>query len=360
MNLATAGIVTILRNTMKSGKSPNGVADRSSAHITRREALKKTVVFSTSFLTAGWLNSLQAKSPEIEFSKDGLHFLAIGDFGSGNANQKAVAQGMATFAKTLNAPLTAVLALGDNFYGKHTPERFTNHFEEMYSKDGLDCPFYACLGNHDYGPKYDSNQGPAKAQIQLDYAKDNPQSRWKMPAKWYSLELPNAKKPLVKIIFLDGNTIEGSLTPQEKLAQKRFLEAELKKKTGARWQWVVSHFPMFSETVKRGDNSKLIEQMGEYLKTNPISFFLTGHDHNLQHLEAEGFKTSFVISGAGGAGLYDVKPSTRGFTEKILGFTHLHVARDKTTVQFIDTESRCLHAFQRSLKGKVEVISKAG
>ena len=344
---------------MKPKKIIDKVASRAnSSLITRREALKRTVIFSTSLLTAGWVNSLQAKSPDTKFSKDGLHFLAIGDFGRGNADQKAVALQMAAFAKKLNVPLTAVLALGDNFYGKHTPERFTIHFEEMYSKDGLNCPFYACLGNHDYGPKYDSNQGPAKAQIQLDYAKDNPDSRWKMPAKWYAVELPDAKKPLVKIIFLDCNTIEGSLTPQEKLAQKRFLEAELKKKTGARWQWMVSHFPMFGETVKRGDNSKVIEQLGEHVKANPISFYLAGHDHNLQHLEVEGYKTSFIVSGAGGAGLYDVAPSKRGFTEKILGFTHIHVARDKTTVQFIDTEGRCLHAFQRSLNGKVEVLSK--
>ena len=76
--------------------------------------------------------------------------------------------------------------------------------------------------------------------MQLDYAANNPSSRWKMPNRWYALELPDAKNPLVKIIFLDGNMVEGALTPQEKLGQKRFLEAELKKETRAPWRWMIS------------------------------------------------------------------------------------------------------------------------
>lgn len=327
--------------------------------ITRRDALKKTVIFSTGLLTAGWFNPLLAKPPATKFSDDGLNFLALGDYGTGNDRQKAVAHQMAKFAKKLNKPLTAVLALGDNFYGKLETERFAPHFEQMYSKEDFDCPFYAILGNHDYGPKYDSHQGPAKAQMQLDYAKNNPHSRWKMPAKWYSVELPDANNPLIKIIFLDGNFFLGALTPKEKLAQKRWLEAELKKETKAPWQWMITHYPLFSETTKRGDNAKLIEQWGGHLKSNPFSLYLSGHDHNLQHVEANGYRTSFIVSGAGGQKLYEVTPSQRGFSEMILGFNHIHVTRDKTTVQYIDTEGRCLHAFERSRNGKVKNVSAA-
>lgn len=331
------------------------VNERSAEQINRREALKRTVVFSTGLLTAGWLGSFQAKAAETKFSKDGLHFLALGDYGTGNDQQRAVAQQMATFAKKLNAPLTAVLALGDNFYKHLEPDRFAPHFEEMYSKEDFNCPFYAVLGNHDYGPKYDSNQGPAKAQMQLDYAKNNPSSRWKMPAKWYSVELPDAKNPLVKIVFLDGNFFEGAMTPKEKLAQKRWLAAELKKPTKAPWRWMISHYPIFTETSKRADNTRLIEEWGGYLKENPISLYFGGHDHNLQHLEAEGYNTSFIVSGAGGQKLYEVKNSPRGFSQMILGFNHIHVTREKTTVQFIDVDGNRLHAFSRSLDGKMTV-----
>ena len=323
--------------------------------MTRRDALKKTVIFSSGLLAAGLLRA-KSNDPQIHFPEEGLHFLALGDYGMGNDRQRAVSRQMASFAKKLNAPLAGVLALGDNFYGKLTPERFRPHFEEMYPEADFNCPFYACLGNHDYGPKYDAGQGPAKAQMQLDYAKNNPNSRWKLPAKWYALELPSPENPLIKMVVLDGNFFEGALTPQEKLAQKRFLEAELKKQTTAPWQWMITHFPLFSETSKRGDNAKLIQNWGAHLQKHPFSLYISGHDHNLQHLKAKGYHNSFIVSGAGGAALYDVDPSDRGFTQAILGFNHIHVTAKMLTVQFIDVDGRCLHAFQRNVKGKTKVI----
>ncbi len=325
--------------------------------LTRREAIKRTVVFSSGLFLADWLNPLQAKPAVTEFGDKGIHLLAMGDFGSGNANQTAVANQMAAFAKKLNTPLTAVLALGDNFYKKLEADRFDRHFEQMYSKEDLNCPFYACLGNHDYGPKYDSGQGRPKAQMQLDYAKNNPSSRWKMPAKWYAIELPNAENPLVKIIFLDGNMVEGALTPQEKLEQKRWLEAELKKETRAPWRWMISHFPMYSECKARGDSARVAQLWGSHLQANPISLYLSGHDHTLQHLEVEGYHNSFVVCGTGGGSLYEVKPSTRGYAAKIYGFNHFHITPERFEVQLVDTKGTRLHAFRRTLAGKVEVTT---
>jgi hypothetical protein len=176
-----------------------------------------------------------------------------------------------------------------------------------------------------------------------------------MPAKWYAMEFPNAENPLIKIIFLDSNMAEGALTPQEKLDQKHFLEAELKKETRASWRWVVSHFPLYSAGVK-GDSARLIKEWGPLLKANNFSLYLSGHDHNLQHLEVEGYTNSFVVSGGGGAGLYAIKSAQRGFAEKILGFVHLHLSADKMDVQFIDTNGDCLHAFRRTSAGKVKTI----
>src|SRR4051812_21056412 len=94
--------------------------------MSRREAIKKTIIFSTGFWALA--DRLQAQTPTTQFSDGGLDFLAIGDFGTGNVNQRAVAHAMAEFSKKLKRPLTAVLALGDNFYGKLMPERFAPGF----------------------------------------------------------------------------------------------------------------------------------------------------------------------------------------------------------------------------------------
>lgn len=331
-----------------------------SSAISRREALRRTVVFSATALIAGKPSLLRAAPAATKFSDQGLHLLALGDYGTkGDENQSTVARAMATFAKSLDRPLDAVLALGDNFYKPITPDRFENHFEKMYSKDGLDCPFYACAGNHDYGTaKYDEQEG--KLQLQLDYAKNNPDSRWKFPSKWYTVELPNAKNPLVKLIVLDGNYWEGGLKPKEKLAQRRFLDAELKKPTCARWTWVVNHFPLYTDCNQgtRGDDQTLIREWGKLLKHSNVSLCFAGHDHTLQHLRVKDYPCSFIISGAGGAKFYNLNPVARGYTNnKHLGFNHIHVTRNALNVQFINAEGACLHHFQRDLCGNVKVLA---
>jgi hypothetical protein len=194
--------------------------------------------------------------------------------------------------------------------------------------------------------------------MQLDYAKNNPQSRWKMPEKWYTVELPIADNPLVKIIVLDGNYWEGALTPQEKIAQRRFLESELKKKTDASWLWVVNHFPLFSDCPPYAENKPLIREWGPLLKKNPVSLCLSGHAHILQHLRVEGYPSSFIVSGAGGAALYPMKDSDRGYvTNEHLGFNHIHVTPDALHVQFINADGNCLHHFQRDESGNVKVLT---
>jgi len=329
-----------------------------SAPITRREALRRTILFSTAALTAGQRGILRAAPATATFQSRGLHLLALGDYGTkGNERQIAVANRMATFAKSLDQPLAAVLALGDNFYKKLTTDRFDIHFEKIYSPEHLNCPFYACAGNHDYGTAgYDLQAG--KLQMQLDYAKRNPQSRWKFPAKWYTIELPNADNPLVKIIVLDGNYWSGALTPQEKIEQRHFLKAELKAPTKAPWLWAVNHFPMFSECTKRGDEKSLITEWGTHMQRHPVALFISGHDHSMQHLQVEGYATNFIVSGAGGANLYDVNPSKRGFIDNSnLGFNHIHVTPDELHVQFISATGDCLHHFQRDLSGKIKVLA---
>jgi len=326
--------------------------------MTRREALRRTVLFSTGLLAAGSLPRARAVPLDTDFSGPGLHLLAFGDYGSKNESQRLVAQQMARFARKLNQPLDAVLALGDSFYGKMTPEHFERDFEKMYDAEALPCPFHACIGNHDYEyAVYGRDPEPRKYEMELEYARENPSSRWKMPAKWYALELPSPTAPLLKLIVLDSNMQEGALTPQEKLDQKRFLEAELAKGTKSTWLGLVWHHPPFTETTKRKDNASLLRTIDEALKNHPFAFCIAGHDHNLQHLQVEGYSTSFIVSGAGGADRYDVTESPRGFSRKDLGFNHLHISPKRIKVQFINAEGECLHAFRRRLNGQVEIVA---
>ena len=59
-----------------------------------------------------------------EIAKGGLNFLAIGDFGTGATDQKAVAKAMQDFAAKNSLKPDALLMVGDNFYGA-TKDGFT-------------------------------------------------------------------------------------------------------------------------------------------------------------------------------------------------------------------------------------------
>lgn len=329
-----------------------------SQNLSRRELLKTTLLFSSGLLTTGLFSRLEAaQGPRVKFT-GGIDLLAFGDFGSNNEKQRKVATAMDDFAGRLGQPLSAVLALGDNFYGKLTPETISPRFDGYYSTRHLDCPFFALLGNHDYGPSYDSKQGRAKADMQLAYAASHPQSRWKMPAKWYAFELGPVEKPLVKIIYLDGNFFEGALTPAEKIAQRRWLAAEIAKPLRARWLWIVSHYPVFSDSKasRAGERERLLKEWAPLFTDKRVSLYLSGHDHNLQHLRVQGMHPDFIISGGGGASRYEVADSGRGFSMQTRGFNHIHVTEDLLTVQYINSDGNLVHAFERRQDGSMKVL----
>jgi 3',5'-cyclic AMP phosphodiesterase CpdA len=62
---------------------------------------------------------------------------------------------------------------------------------------------------------------------------------------------------------------------------------------------VAAHHPLYSNGKHR-DNPKLIAQWDSLLRRHNVDLYLSGHDHDLQHLEFKGHPTSFVISGGGG------------------------------------------------------------
>src|SRR5262245_54090195 len=76
-------------------------SDTISSPITRREALRRTVIFSAGAFLAGRQAFAKPTPPTTRFESQGIHLLALGDYGTrGNENQTAVATRMAKFAKS--------------------------------------------------------------------------------------------------------------------------------------------------------------------------------------------------------------------------------------------------------------------
>ena len=131
---------------------------------------------------------------------DEVNLIALGDWGSdGNKESRAVAKALAEYMGKIPTQFNGLISVGDNLYCKLKDTHDMNWqllFEDMYDASKINCPWYCVLGNHDYEQD--------KPRVQLAYARENPQSRWKFPAKWYRVEFPE-KDPMVSVLMLDSD-----------------------------------------------------------------------------------------------------------------------------------------------------------
>ncbi len=282
------------------------------------------------------------------------HWLMIGDFGSQEPAQSAVAGGMKAYLQGLGAKPAGLLLLGDNFYKKTekwspTSERWKTGFEDMYPKDVFDCPCPAVLGNHDYHDNIDGEK------VQLAYSKAGA-TRWHMPAKWYRMDTP-----LVTFLCIDTNlpsisgtkdtktgVIKPSLTADEAKAQMAWFKTEIAKPRTTPWLIVIGHHPVYSNGV-HGDSKQLVKDYAPLMQEHGAHLYLCGHDHDLQHLELEGQKTSFVLSGGGGARVRELPNKDRKmpYGLNIYGFTHLQANKSRLVVRHFDANRKQVHAFEK-------------
>jgi tartrate-resistant acid phosphatase type 5 len=331
--------------------------------LSRRGFLRQSFAFSA----LASLGSLPSFAKSHAGNAESFQWLMIGDWGYENATaQEQVAAGMRAYAQQHSLKTDALLMLGDNWYGElpggvDSP-RWKTHFEDLYPKSIFDCPAYAILGNHDY-----QRMPESKVEAELAYAKRG-NTRWIMPARWYSFEFP-AKNPLVTVIALDSNmphanaapakSVNFTLTPEEQAAQLRWLKAELEKPRRTPYLIVMAHHPIYSNGP-HGDHKVLIADWEPLLREHKAHLYLAGHDHDLQHLEFEGHPTPFVMSGGGGADLYTLKidEAQRGpYAAKAYGFSHLQIAADKLTLLHMDQTGRMIHGFTKTPDGQVKILS---
>lgn len=325
--------------------------------MNRRRALK--TLFCSSVLMDVNLGA-RASGQQVP-AAGSLDLLALGDFGSGDERQKAVARGMARYAASLGKKPDGVLFLGDNFYGPMPgglkSPRWQTGFSDVYPGADFPGPCWAIFGNHDY---HDNRGGEL---VQLGYAGSlGRKTRWTCPAKFYRVDLPQ-----VTLLMLDTNwesinrRVHGDKRPcwmheDEREAQLLWLEKELSSKR-APFTIVAGHHPIYSD-ANHGDTKELVEILGPMLERHGVHAYLCGHDHDLQHMELEGLRTSFVLSGGGGARLYESKDHRAGSTVlDVHGFTHLSIAGETMTVRHVDPNGKIVHAFAKGVKHDWKILA---
>ena len=285
-------------------------------------------------------------APSTRPSGAAIEVLAMGDWGEDTAAERQVAAAMSRRVQgNDDRSCKAVLLCGDNFYFKLTgtdDPHWNTLFERMYDPNVLNVPFYACLGNHDYDGD--------NLNIELAYAKLHPESRFKLPGRWYRVDVPR-DDPMLTVIMLDSN--RDNLSDVQWNEQIAWLKRELE---GPRATWTIccAHHPMYSNGFFWA-NGILQQDWGKLLETYHVDFYLSGHEHNLQHLEIPGSSTSYVIAGGGGAHAQPLMRDNRGFSREAFGFVDFELTPQLATVRYIGIDDQRMHVFERTKAGKVRI-----
>jgi tartrate-resistant acid phosphatase type 5 len=302
--------------------------------LKRREFLKTGLLFSASLMAPRLASSA---TPE----PGSINLLCFGDWGTKASDpQRAVAHALQTYSRAGNLTPDALLLLGDNFYGPLSgvdSPRWKIEFEDMYPAKAFPGPCYAVLGNHDYDDQ------PGGQEMQLAYARQ-PGTRWKMPSLWYRVDLP-AKNPVVTLLCLD--THFAKLSPAEISAQQAWLEAQFAAPRTSDWLLVCGHHPIVASGGHHKEDPRLVPWKTLFGQ-HGVDAYICGHEHDLQHLRAEGVSTDWYVSGGGGQNLHPVKITDEThFGEAAFGFLHLAASPQTLSASFIGTNAKPLYTFER-------------
>jgi hypothetical protein len=295
--------------------------------------------------------------PAIDAADPVVRFIVMGDTGEGNPEQVQVAESIAALCEREGCEF--VFLLGDNIYDSGVESTddsgWAERFEEPYA--GVDLPFYAVLGNHDYGGDlFGFELGGLgnefdKGLIEVDYSQVS--EKWRMPATHYTLRVGG-----VGFIALDTNSILWDNT--EHGDQYAWYPTALQEIAGSDWVFVMGHHPYRSNGDHGNAGNYDAPELNGWEVPNPLpiqngddmqafyedvvcgtaDFLLTGHDHSRQWLdEPEALcGTELIVSGAGAKTTEIHERGNVAFFEDASepGFLYVVVDGGTVTGQFYD------------------------
>ncbi|HEU5153687.1 MAG TPA: metallophosphoesterase, partial [Gemmatimonadales bacterium] len=225
-------------------------------------------------LACGWTASLSAQTITLPNRKTSQKFAVIGDAGTGDKAQYAVAK---TITRTHELfPFTFAIMLGDNLYGGERPQDFANKFELPY-KTLLDdkVEFDATLGNH-----------------------DDPNQRFYKPFNMGGERYRTFKKGNIRFFILDSNYLDPD--------QLKWLEKELSA-SGSDWKIAYFHHPLYT-SASRGPELELRKILEPLFIKYGIDVVFSGHEHIYERIKPQSGIHYFTAGGAAKLRLNDTHP----------------------------------------------------
>lgn len=263
---------------------------------------------------------------------ESLRFMILGDTGSGDRNQYAVAQAMEQ--KCQEQALDGIIMLGDNFYMVGVSGVDDSQWEsKVMTPYGRGClesvPIYAILGNHDY-------KGDIEAQIRPP----SPDDKWFMPHRFYQVTFGK----LLNLIVTDTNTFDVCGDPGSCMIDFLAEALEGSQPKTYPWTFVASHHPIVSSSAKY--RKKL--PVGWFLQKmicGKVTALLSGHSHHLERMEMPDCGMDLIVSGGGGGELTPIIPDKENsqFATSTFGYLVLDVTATTLRYEFFDINNKSLY-----------------
>jgi len=259
-------------------------------------------------------------------NKDGsVKFAVIGDTGTGDSHQIAVAKQLSTVHAKFQFPI--VVMMGDNLYSGDAPKDYHKAFELPY-KALLDTgvKFYATLGNH-----------------------DNPNERLYKPfnmngERYYTF------KPLgssVRFFSLDSNYVDDK--------QLAWLDKELAA-SGSDWKIMFFHHPLYSSGETHGSADHQRELLEPLFLKHGVNVVLSGHEHFYERIKPQKGIAYFTLGNSGKVRRGDLRKTdltAKGFDQGY-GFMLMEVVGDDLTYQTITDTGETVDSGSIHRVGKID------
>lgn len=274
-------------------------------------------------------------SPVVPRDPAGVRFAALGDQGSGTPAQARVGEALARVCRQRGCDF--VLLLGDNAYPRGVRSLADPLWQQVFDLPYADvpAPFYAVLGNHDYGRGFATR----RARVQVARTDD----RWHMPGRTWHLDAGPASIYGLDTLPLALGTDWGR--------QAAWL-AEGVADDEAPWVVVAGHHTWRSngqhgsagawDGARWGYTGERLDQALSNSLCGRPALYLAGHDHNRQWL-APTCGVEVVVSGAGSK----IAPLAHRVPEPTLfedasepGFVWLELTADGLTGLFYDADGQ--------------------
>ncbi len=271
------------------------------------------------------LNKTVHQHSEIQPAKNGISFLAIGDFGRHGAfTQKEVARDMGAIAELLDLNFT--VSVGDNFYpnGVQSTQDYQwfSSFENIYTHHLLHEPWFVALGNHDY---------EGNVQAQIDYS--NISRRWEMPGRYFERLIEIDKGKYLQLLVIDTNPFVSKyqkepekylgINDQDKQKQMQWIETRLSNNDPKIvWKIVVGHHPLYTGGKRKNEQETKDTQLifEPILEKHKVDAYICGHEHDLQIIKKSNRNVTQFLSGAGSELRETGKTEGSLFAEAVPGF----------------------------------------